>query len=329
MTTRLALFDLIVRTGMDAEKASRLWRLAGFEGMPPRALAHFRRGLMVGGVGCAGLGLLFWVAANWGLLSRVQQFGLLQVLVLLSCVGLAVYPRAGAALGLLAMLATGGLFAYFGQTYQTGADPWQLFALWAVLTLPLACCARADTVWAAWALVALTAIALYERAYAGDAGYARRGPVTMIASGGAVMLTAFFHTIARRYLGARDWAFGLCMILTAAGMTATALYNVSVHGWLPGYGFYWFCVLVAGAAGALLAHAKPFDVFPASVVALCLNILLVGGLANILLSGTADHWIVSLLILGLSAAALLGGSVKIILGLAHPDTSHPQAEDQA
>ena len=40
-------------------------------------------------------------------------------------------------MGLLAMLGMGALFAYFGQTYQTGADPWQLFALWAALSLPL------------------------------------------------------------------------------------------------------------------------------------------------------------------------------------------------
>ena len=42
-----------------------------------------------------------------------------------------------ALLGLLALLGIGGLFAYFGQTHQTGADPWQLFALWAALVLPL------------------------------------------------------------------------------------------------------------------------------------------------------------------------------------------------
>ena len=31
-------------------------------------------------------------------------------------------------MALLAMLNIGGLFAFFGQTFQTGADPWQLFA---------------------------------------------------------------------------------------------------------------------------------------------------------------------------------------------------------
>ena len=58
---------------------------------------------------------------------------------------------------LAALLATGALFAYFGQTYQTGADPWQLFALWALLTLPLALAARSDALWLPWCLVAMAA----------------------------------------------------------------------------------------------------------------------------------------------------------------------------
>src|SRR5690606_16273414 len=36
----------------------------------------------------------------------------------------------------LASVAVGGLLALVGQIYQTGADPWQLFLLWAVLLLP-------------------------------------------------------------------------------------------------------------------------------------------------------------------------------------------------
>ena len=65
------------------------------------------------------------------------------------------------------MLGIGALFAYFGQTYQTGADPWQLFALWAVLALPLCLGARSDVLWAPWALVVVTAISLWTHAHLG------------------------------------------------------------------------------------------------------------------------------------------------------------------
>jgi uncharacterized membrane protein len=40
--------------------------------------------------------------------------------------------------------------ALFGQTYQTGADPWQLFFYWAVLMLPWALIGRFTSIWLIW-----------------------------------------------------------------------------------------------------------------------------------------------------------------------------------
>jgi uncharacterized membrane protein len=330
MTTRLALLDFIARTTMDAKQASRLWRLAGFEGMPPRALERIPLGLTIAGAGCAGLGLIFWVAANWALLSRFQQFTLLQLLVLAPCIWLATYARGRAAMGLLVLVATGGLFAYFGQTYQMGADPWQLFAVWAALALPLACCARTDTVWAAWALIALVGIALWERVHTDYTGHVRlgSGAVTIIAALGAAGLTLALRTFGRRYLGVGDWAYRFALVLTASWVTTLAI--LALDSWVPAQAHYWFSVILASAAGALLAYTKPFDIFPASVVALCLNILLVGGLVKLLLKGFNDNnWIGSLLVVGLSAAGLLAGSVKLILWLAHADTLPKKQEELA
>jgi len=330
MTTRLALLDLIARNNMDATRASRLWRLAGFEGMPPRALERIPLGLTIAGAGCAGLGLIFWVAANWALLSRFQQFTLLQLLVLAPCAVVAGYARGPAALGLLALVATGGLFAYFGQTYQTGADPWQLFAVWAALALPLACCARTDAVWAAWALVALIGIALWEHAHTGYAWQVRPedGAAKLIATAGAAGLTLALRTFGRRYLGTGDWAYRFALVLTASCLTILAILELGSSK--PAGAYYPFGVILAGGGGALLAYAKPFDIFPASIVALCLNILLVAGLFKLLLNGSSNNgWIGALLILGLIAAALLAGSVKLILWLAHADTLPKKQEDLA
>ena len=80
------------------------------------------------------------------------------VLTQLALAGALWRPALRAPLALLAFLGTGGLFAYFGQTYQTGADAWQLFALWGALALPLCLGARSDALWAPWALVVMTAI---------------------------------------------------------------------------------------------------------------------------------------------------------------------------
>lgn len=56
----------------------------------------------------------------------------------------------------------GSLLALVGQTYQTGADIWELFAPWAALITPLA--GRSGAVWGLWAvLLNLTAARLWQR----------------------------------------------------------------------------------------------------------------------------------------------------------------------
>ena len=64
-------------------------------------------------------------------------------------------------------MSLGGLLAFFGQTYQTGADSWQLFALWAALDLPPCRGARSDFLWTAWGPVAMAAIGLWMQTHLG------------------------------------------------------------------------------------------------------------------------------------------------------------------
>ena len=85
-----------------------------------------------------GLGVIFWVAANWDTLSHLGRFGLLEAVLVAAALGAVLRPAWRAPLALLVFLVTGGLRAGIGQTYQAGADPWQLFAVWAALGLPLA-----------------------------------------------------------------------------------------------------------------------------------------------------------------------------------------------
>ena len=96
-----------------------------------------------------GSGVVCWVAANWPGLAVSSRFALAQgVLAVTVLVGiwLALRLRAAPAQRLQASGAVltlaggllGALLALLGQTYQTGADTWQLFAWWAVLMLPWA-----------------------------------------------------------------------------------------------------------------------------------------------------------------------------------------------
>jgi len=100
--------------------------------------------------------LIFFFAWNWPDLHRFAKLGL-AIAALSACAGTAVMsPPCGtlyraALFG--ACLFTGALLALIGQIYQTGADPWELFAAWTALMLPFALLARSSASWILWLAV--------------------------------------------------------------------------------------------------------------------------------------------------------------------------------
>ena len=282
----------------------------------PAALAHWLpRGVAVLAAALGGLGLVMWIAANWETLGRFGRFGLLQALVLATGVGAALRPQARAPLGLLALLGMGALFAYFGQTYQTGADAWQLFALWAALALPLCLGARSDVLWAPWALVAMTAIALWTHTHTGHRWSVepQQLSVHLVAWAVALLMVGAVCPALQRFSGAGVWAFRTAVVLAVLAFTGTALgalfhKTVSPH--------YALGVLLLGASAVALSTRRAFDVMALSVVALGLNALLVCGLVRWLGEHAPDgDWIGRLFLIGLFAAGLLSASVSAILKL--------------
>ncbi|HND31588.1 MAG TPA: DUF2157 domain-containing protein [Myxococcota bacterium] len=107
----------------------------------PREWAELSgRGLAAMGVALLSVAVIYFVAYNWDHLERGDAFVAAQVaLGLLVAVGLWRGPRsaAGFASSLGIFLLIGASLALFGQTYQTGRDPWELFAGWALLSVPL------------------------------------------------------------------------------------------------------------------------------------------------------------------------------------------------
>lgn len=115
--------------------------------------ARLWRGLIVVAALLLGGGLIFWIAAQWPEQTRSFKLHVLQAAVLLPLLAAMALAQIRTAALLLATLALGGLLAFVGQTYQTGADAWQLFALWAALALPWTVVARSDGLWGLWLLV--------------------------------------------------------------------------------------------------------------------------------------------------------------------------------
>jgi len=322
MDLRLALHELEAAQGLDAQASRRLQALAGL-GDEPRALKRWLPlGLAVLAAALLGLGLIFWIAANWETLGRFGRFAVLQGAIVAMGVGALARPAWRAPLALVLLLATGALFAYFGQTYQTGADPWQLFALWAALALPLALAVRSDLLWAPWTLVAFVAIALWIHAHTGHRWRVEPDDLAVHllgwAAAGAIVLA--MSALARRLTGAGVWALRTAVTLAVVVITSTALAGLFSRSVATHYGFG---LLVLAALAAAFVPRRSFDVFALSAVALGLNTLAVAGLGRLLFENAHGDPIGRLFLLGALAAGMLAASVNGVLRLAR---AHAAAE---
>lgn len=100
-------------------------------------------------VGLFSSGVVTFIASNWELLTKFQKlYGVQALLVVVTLFAVWVYHRESRqgstvksyALFFVSLIVIGALLALIGQIYQTGADPWQLFALWTLLQIPLLLC---------------------------------------------------------------------------------------------------------------------------------------------------------------------------------------------
>ncbi len=116
--------------------------------------------LLVAGAALLLAGVTFFFAWNWADLHRFAKLGLVaggMVVGVVAALGLGLNRLAGRISLSASALLIGVLFAVFGQIYQTGADAWQLFALWSGLSVFWVAGARFGPLLLGWILlVAIT-----------------------------------------------------------------------------------------------------------------------------------------------------------------------------
>ncbi len=274
---------------------------------------------------CAGVIVFF--AFNWQDLHKFAKFGLLAG-ALTALAGVAWSRPAGDAAGRAALagaqVVTGAWLAVIGQTYQTGADAWQLFALWAVLATPWALAARAAPHW--WLVIVV-----------GNVGLLRYLSVRVGVDG---MFDVLFR-------GADDQQ--TVLLLLGATLLQLALW-FALRAVAPALGFRGLAgsrilaVLVCGYAGfggigglfddhpqgvllsalALLALGawfrwRAFDIVALSLVCLTAIVLTVAGVGKVLLQGHADAG--GLLLLALVTVGLAAGAASWLLRVNRQQTT--------
>lgn len=209
-------------------------------GLPPTDTQWQRlleRLLLTLGLVCIASGLFFFIAFNWQLLGRLPRLLLVALPLVLVCLLLwrrALTPAAVQGLTLFAGLNLGALLALIGQTYQSGADPWQLFALWALLLLPWAWLSQSTPLTALAWLLAQLALARYWHLGLLDAlfSFSAEGMAWLLVAGNALLWGALSRLpSAQRLLPAF-----LPALACGLGATLLVLLNLfettSAWGWL-------------------------------------------------------------------------------------------------
>jgi uncharacterized membrane protein len=172
-------------------------------------------------------GIIFFFAYNWMELGRFAKFALLEgAFVAASAAAWHYAPSriTGQAALLLASLLTGSLLALIGQTYQTGADTYQLFAAWAILVLPWVVVSRAPVLWLLLiTLVNVTTVSYFET-FRGLFGIVFAGEmlvwVLFILNGSALVV---WEVAARRGLVWMQGRWAPRLLATATGIAITSL----------------------------------------------------------------------------------------------------------
>lgn len=214
---------------------------------------------------------------------------------------------------LLATLALGGLLAFVGQTYQTGADAWQLFATWAALALLWALAARRDAMWALWLLITGLGLALWS----GDAllnplqnlliGRQARSLLTPLGWAAIFLFPLALPRLKLLPAGAASApiSWRLAALLALSAWCTYALFGL----FLPDQAWQYFAnVLLVMGAAALAWWLRPRDFVVLGLAVLALNVLIISGFARLMFEGVRVDGVGAVLLITLVAAGCVGAS---------------------
>ncbi|HEX2829347.1 MAG TPA: DUF2157 domain-containing protein [Burkholderiales bacterium] len=187
--------------------------------------------LLWSGAAALGVAVVFFIAYNWSALGRYAKFGLLQIAIVAAVVA---YWRLGperasakAAL-LVACIVLGALLALVGQTYQTGADTFELFAAWGALIVPWVIVGRYAALWVMWLALANLAAALYFSTFGGWLGFVFTGesPLWLLFALNTLALAVWELAATRIDWLASRWAPRVIAVASGVAVAMLALHAV-------------------------------------------------------------------------------------------------------
>lgn len=283
-----------------------------------------RLALLALGVGQIIAAVIFFFAFNWAEFPDIGKFAAIEILTVI-LVGFAIFVGfdrpLGQAAGIAAFVSFGVLLAVVGQVYQTGADAWTLFVIWAGLGLPFMIGLRSAVGWLVWLTVALLGASLYAEQVlvADDRMVGNMIPILL-----AVILTLA--------LGVREFfakkrlqeagPFWIRLILLAAALlfwTSSASATVFQSDMLKLGAVASIFIPVAGfgivCAGALgLALRPTYDMPALTMVFLAISIFLSLALGRALYFIFSEDFF-AFFVIGIAVMGIFGGAAVLLLHL--------------
>jgi len=254
----------------------------------------------------------FFVAYNWQMLGRWAQFALVQALMV---VAVLVYWQLGTqkATALVALLASalllGALLALYGQTYQTGADGWQLFASWAVLMFPWVLVGRFTALWLLLLTLLNLATILYFQTFRGLLWIAFNSTDVLLWFLLLLNTTAWicWELAAARYPWlAQRWAVRLIALASGTAITILVQFAIFEPGTMPL--LVWLAYAFWLGALYLIYRRRWPDLFMLAGACLSVIVCSTSFLANLILgktdAGSAFLFLAMLVIAQAASAAV-------------------------
>lgn len=305
---RSSIFAWVEAGALPVEAVPEALRLAGVTPSAGAWLRFLNRVAFGLGTLLVAAGVIHFVAFNWQALPRWGKFALVEAAIV---VAIGVVWRAGCdnLVGRVALIAaalfTGALLALVGQVYQTGADAWQLFAVWAVAILPWAIAGRDPILWLLLLALVNVACGLYLATFRGAFSilFGNWGVWRALFAVNAIALLAWEILAA---FGMREFAtsWGNRVVATACGIAATALAVSAISLYRDGDDV----ALVVYAIWALVSfwayRVRRVDLFVLAGLVLSLIVVIGAWSARSLLSDerAAGLFLIALVLIGCTTA---------------------------
>lgn len=329
-STRQQIFDWAASGAIPADKLAQALALTQSTPNTATGLTFLSRVVLAFAVALLCSGVIFFFAYNWDALSRYHKFAIAQGALLLSLLPLLRFHLQHAvaqAAVFAASLLVGALLALIGQTYQSGADTYQLFALWALLITPWVLIARMPALWLLLLILLNVALALLLSDFIQQpwlAGVNNIG-LLLFALNAAAAGAWLFITRHRPASGLLNWAGRSINLYSLLLITLMALEQIL--GW-QGYDLTLVVWVLFAALWLYLYRVRHIDLVMLSALIMASIVLIVSALSQI-----ADLYLgeetlllsLAISVMGLSSAGSAWlKRLKRIKGHAQPSTAATQ-----